>query len=132
MSNAIYPLAKQAFLSGTINMASGTIQVALVANAYTYSSTDQFWSNVSSSVVGSPVTLTSVSVTNGVFNAANATFSAVTGNQVKSAVIFNNTGTPSTSQLIAYIDSGTGLPVLPNGGDITLAWDAGTNHIFSL
>jgi hypothetical protein len=34
--------------------------------------------------------------------------------------------------LIAYIDTATGLPVTPNGGDITIAWDSGANRIFKL
>lgn len=36
------------------------------------------------------------------------------------------------SPLIAYIDTATGLPVTPNGGDITIAWDSGANKIFKL
>jgi len=38
----------------------------------------------------------------------------------------------STSRLIAWIDTGTNLPVTPNGGDITVQWDAGANRIFKL
>jgi hypothetical protein len=45
-------------------------------------------------------------------------------------VIYKHTGTESTSTLIAYIDSGTNLPVTPNGGDITVQWNA--SGIFSL
>lgn len=36
------------------------------------------------------------------------------------------------SPLIAFIDTATGLPVTPNGGDITVAWDSGANKIFKL
>ena len=40
-------------------------------------------------------------------------------------MLWLDTGTPGTSRLIAYIDSGqTGLPVTPNGGDITYTVDA--------
>ncbi len=35
-------------------------------------------------------------------------------------------------RLVAYIDSATGLPVIPNGGDITITWDSGANRIFAL
>ena len=32
-----------------------------------------------------------------------------------------------------YIDSGfTGLPVTPNGSDLTIVWDSGSNKIFKL
>ena len=39
-------------------------------------------------------------------------------------------GTEATSPLIAYIDTATGLPITPNGGDIIVTWDNGTNKIF--
>ena len=38
----------------------------------------------------------------------------------------------STSQLVAYIDTATGLPVTPNGGNIQIVWDTGANKIFAL
>jgi hypothetical protein len=34
--------------------------------------------------------------------------------------------------LIAYIDTATGLPVTPGGGDIDITWDNGSNKIFKL
>ena len=59
------------------------------------------------------------------------TFSAVTGNSVEALVLYVDTGSASTSRLVAYIDSGvTGLPVTPNGGDITITWNA--SGIFQL
>nr|WP_201787713.1 hypothetical protein [Mycobacteroides immunogenum] len=61
-----------------------------------------------------------------------STFSAVSGASVEAMVIYKDTGTVGTSPLIAYIDTATGLPVSPNGGDINIAWDTGTNKIFKL
>jgi hypothetical protein len=52
------------------------------------------------------------------------TFTAVSGASVESVNVFKDTGTPGTSNLIAYFDTGTGLPVTPNGGDITVTWNA--------
>jgi hypothetical protein len=48
-----------------------------------------------------------------------------------------NTGSPSGTQaglspLIAYIDTATGLPITPSGGDITLSWQQTTPNIFKL
>jgi hypothetical protein len=31
-----------------------------------------------------------------------------------------------------YIDAATGLPLTPNGGDVTIQWDNGANKIFKL
>lgn len=132
MANAIYPKAKESWLQGGINMASGDVRAALVDTAsYTYSASHQYYSSVSSAVVGTPVTLTSKTFTDGVFKAANSTFTAVSGATVEAVVIYVDTGNAATSPLIAYVDSGqTGLPVTPNGGDIVIAWSTGANGIF--
>jgi len=34
--------------------------------------------------------------------------------------------------VIAWFDTGTNLPVVPNGGDVTVQWDSGANRIFTL
>jgi hypothetical protein len=39
-------------------------------------------------------------------------------------VIYKDTGSSATSPLIAYIDTGTNLPASPNGGDITIQYNA--------
>lgn len=134
MANAIYPLYKQALLTGdtNIDIENGTVKVALVdTGTYTYSSAHQFLSSLSG-VVGTAQTLSTNTVTNGLFDSAtNPTFTAVSGNSVEALVIYIDTGVAGTSRLVAYIDTGvTGLPVTPNGGDITITWNA--SGIFQL
>ena len=133
MANALYPKWKEQLLQFTANnnLSSGTVKVALVTSGYTYSSTDQFYSSVSASVVGTPQTIGSKTFTNGVFDGADVTFTAVTGSQVTRLVIYIDTGSAATSPLVAYIDTGvTNLPVTPNGGDIAITWNA--SGIFAL
>lgn len=134
MANALYAKWKEQLLQFTANnnLSAGTVKVALVdTGVYTYNSADQFYSSVSSAVVGTPQTIGSKTFTNGVFDGADVTYTAVTGNSVEALVIYIDTGTASTSPLVAYIDTSvTGLPVTPNGGDITVAWN-GTG-IFAL
>lgn len=73
------------------------------------------------------------SSTAGVADANDATLATVTASSVLSSlVIFQDTGSDATSLVIAQMDTGTGLPVTPNGGDITVAFDAGANKIFKL
>jgi len=133
MANALYPKAKEAFLLGLIDVSSDTITIALVdTGEYTYSATHQYRSNVSNTAVVSTATLGSKTAVNGVFDADDATFNSVTGANCEALIIYQNTGDNSTSRLIAYIDSATGLPILPNGGDITVAFSSGSNKIFSL
>ena len=137
MASAVYPLAKQSFLSQSpsINLSSDTIKVALINTStdYTYSSSHQYLSSVTTYSGTTDQTLGTITVTNGVFNAANATFTsvAISGSKtVQALVIYKSTGTASTSPLIAYIDGFTA--VTPNGGNIVVSWDTGANKIFAL
>lgn len=133
MANAIYPLFKQATLSGGADhdMSAGTVKVALIdTGVYTYSAAHEFFSSVTG-VVGTPQTLGTKTFANGTFDAADATFTAVTGNSVEALLIYIDTGVAATSRLVAYIDTGvTGLPVTPNGGNIGITWNA--SGIFTL
>ena len=132
MANAIYPKWKEAIIQASTNSSlTGTVKAALVdTGTYTYSSTHQFYSDLSG-VVGTPGSIGTHTYTSGTFDGADVTFSAVTGNSVEAIVIYIDTGTTTTSRLVAYLDTGyTGLPVTPNGGDITITWNA--SGIFTL
>ena len=59
----------------------------------------------------------------------------MSGATINAIVIYKDTGTEATSPLIAYIDTATGLPITPNGGDIIVTWDeinSGINNLISL
>lgn len=130
MANALYELTKAKMLQAGIDMDSDDVIVILLDNTYTFSQSHDFISDLTGEVDRSG-NLTSKTFTNGVFDAADVTLTAVTGNQVTSFVIAIDSGTDSTSPLIAYFDTSvTGLPVTPNGGDIQIAWNA--SGIFKL
>lgn len=126
MANAVYPLYKQALLDADANIDLNdlTVKVALVdLGTYTYSAAHQFLSSLTG-VVGTAQTLANTTVTNGLFDADNVTFPSVSGATVEALVIYIDTGVAGTSRLVAFIDTGvTGLPVTPNGGDITVTWN---------
>lgn len=137
MANAIYPKYKEALLNASANSAitgSGTtgLYAALVdTGTYTYSSAHEFYSSLSG-VVGTDQEITTPTLTGGVVDGGDVTFSAVSGNSVEAIVIYRkNAGANTTWRLVAYIDTGqTGLPVTPNGGNITITWNA--SGIFAL
>ena len=134
MANAIYPKYKEALISGgsNVNLSSGTVKVALVdTGTYTYSASHDFYDDVSAAVVGTPQTIGSKSVTSGTFDGADVTFTTVSGASCEALVIYVDSGSAATSPLVAYIDTSvTGLPVTPNGGDISIVWNA--SGIFTL
>jgi len=47
-------------------------------------------------------------------------------------LLINETGASQSSLVGPVIDTATGLPFLPNGGDVSIAWDNGANKIFKL
>lgn len=62
----------------------------------------------------------------GAYDAADTTFSTVSGDAADYLTVHKDTGTPATSPLAVVFDSvTTGLPVTPNGGDIVVQWAAG-------
>lgn len=129
MAAALYPLAKQALLSATINIPTDTIKCALVdTGVYTFSAAHQFLSSLTG-VVGTAVTMTTKTVALGVFDADDTAFTAVTGASIEAVVIYKDTGVAASSPLIAFID---GISVVPSGGDIIVVWDSGANKIFAL
>lgn len=138
MANALYNLYKNAAMTtGAPNLVSDTIKAMLVTSAYVPNlNTDQYASTPAANRVAGTTdqTLATKSVTLGVFDVTvDPTWLAVAaGATAKFVVLYKDTGTPSTSPLIACLDTITNFPVTTNGGDITVQWDNGANKIFAL
>lgn len=134
MANGLYDKGREGFLDGSIDWDTDIIKIALIDTGLYIPNlaTHTFWSDVSAGLVGTAMTLGLKTVTAGVADAADVTFTAVTGATVEALVIYKDTGIATTSRLIAFIDTGTGLPVTPNGGDIIVVFDSGVNRIFKL
>ena len=90
------------------------------------------YDEVDGATVVATTNVTVSSITGGVVTLSGAiTFSTVTGDAADYLTVWKNSGSPATSPLIITWDSAsTGLPVTPNGGDITATW--GTNVLVTL
>lgn len=135
MANALYDKARESFLKGEINWAANDIKAVLVDLAdYTPNlSTHQYLSDVPAGArVATSTNLAGKTTTAGVADADNVTWPSVTGDPSEALILYADSGSAGTSRLIAFIDTATGLPVTPNGGDIIVAWDDGANKIFKL
>jgi len=142
MASAIYPLYKEAVLSAAPNSSlnqgdatNGPYCSLIDEGTYTYSTAHQFYSSAVASAVGTAngVQLTTPTVAAGTFDAADITFTAVTGVSVEALIIYrHNSGANTTWLLVSLLESDyiTGLPVQPNGGDILITWHA--SGIFTL
>jgi len=134
MANTVYPKGKKAILDGDVDFLTDTMKIVLIDVTYTYSTAHDFLDDIAAGDrVATSSALASKTTTDGAFDAADVTFTALTGNTVTSWVLFKDTGTASTSQLIAYFDTVSGggaLSFTPNGGNFSLSFGAG--GIFSI
>lgn len=135
MANALYDKGREGFLDGSIDWDTDTIKAVLVdAGTYTInlSTHDNLDDIPAGARVATSAALGSKTVTAGVADAADVTFTAVSGATVEYIILYKDTGVEATSRLICAFDTATGLPATPNGGDIVVAWDNGANKIFKL
>lgn len=105
-----------------------TIKAALIDAGTTTPNvaTHDFWDDLVGAIVGSAVTLSGVTYPSaGTVDCADFTFTAVTGASAENLVLFKSTGVNSTSPLLVNYDTfSAGMPVTPNGGDITVTVNA--------
>jgi len=118
MADSLYDYGREGFLAGDIDWDGDNIKLVLIdeADDTINLASDQ---DLADRAAGSR-------------DAANVTFTAVTGDQAESIDCYQDTGTEATSRLIFNIDAATNLPVTPNGGDIVCQWSDGSNKIFRL
>ena len=141
MANAVFPLALEGFIAGEIDLNDAVIKAAFV-RGYTYSASHKFVSDVVSAggtLNGVSAALTTKTVTAGVFDAddttASTTASAVNHGILlfQASAVTGGTDVATTAQrVIAYYDTGTGLPIQPGTGSTPITWDSGTNKILKL
>lgn len=134
MANAIYPKYKEALLSAAnnVSLVDGTVKVSLIDNEeIVYNSSIEFYSELNETGVIATTTVANTSVTNGLFNGDDVTFTTVTGDQSEAILFWIDTGDANTSRVVAYLDTGiSGLPITPNGSDIDIQWNV--SGIFQL
>lgn len=131
--------ANGVFTVTVVNATNFTLDGSTGNGAYTSSgfvirlSVDQYLSDIPSGArIATSSNLTTKTSTKGVADADDVTFTSVSGAQSEAIVLYKDTGTAGTSPLILFADNYTGLPVTPNGANIVLQWDNGSNRIFSL
>ncbi len=137
MANALFNSYRNLVLGAGLNLSSLTIKAMFVDHGVDTpaTATDAFISDILSgarvpAIASCPAlgtkTLGSVGV--GVFDAADAVFTALSGASVESLILFEDSGVEATSDLLDFWDTATGLPLTPNGGDVTVQWSASGIH----
>ena len=135
MANALFGIGRANFLIGDIHWDSDNIKFTFVDSTdYTLAiDTHDYYDDITAGGrVGTSGNLSSKTYALGVADAADETVNTVTGDQFEYIILWMDSSVEATSPLIACIDTATGLPCTPNGGNITVQWDAGANKIFKL
>jgi len=136
MANALYDKGRENFLGGDIDWDAHEIRVLFhdedddPVNLATDDALDDILAAARVAVGASG--LASKTKTDGVADAADWVMPTVSGDQFESIDLYKHTGVESTSLLLCNIDTATGLPCTPNGGDITVQWQATSPNIFKL
>ena len=61
----------------------------------------------------------------GVFDAVDTVFTSLSGDASEQLILFEDSGSEATSDVVCFWDTATGLPLTPNGANVTAAWAAG-------
>lgn len=133
MPNQRYPKAAERQLTTGLNLAAGVVKAQLIDLAeYTFNAAHEFLVSVPSAArIGAPVTLTGKSVTDGVFDAADVTFSGLTSApSIEALLIYVEVTNDADSYLLHLIDTATGLPIAAGATGGSVTWDNGANKIF--
>lgn len=135
MANALFDSGREGFLAGDIAWDTDDIRCCLV-RGYTFSAAHTALSDITGAggtIVQSSSAFGTKTTTAGVADAADVLFTAVpAGSPITSVIIYKEGATDAARKVIAFVDTGTGLPITPTGADITVAWSNGANKIFKL
>ena len=134
MASTQYTKGIYGLISGSIDLLNDNLKLVLVDTAgYTADlDADEFLSaipladRVATSPNLSSKTLSIDTSTNPdqvMFDAADGTFTAVSGDGTEAVVLFKDTGDPATSPLISYYDGAT-VQLTPNGNDVNFTISA--------
>jgi hypothetical protein len=135
MANALYDRGRQGFLAGEIDWDADDIRLAAIDEAddtINLSTDEDLADRASAAIVATSASFTGKTTTAGVADAADVVLTSVSGDTFESLDIYQHTGNAATSLLIANIDTATGLPLTPDGGNVEISWDNGANRIFRL
>lgn len=123
--NAVYPAFLEELWQAGIDVTAVDLRLEAVSGDYVYSAADMVVDDLTGRLATSPV-LTGVSVSGRDLTVDSTTFSAVgPGDDVEAVVMFVDSGSDATSQLVAFIARRADtvpLVVVTDGGPITIDW----------
>lgn len=141
MANAAYTNFKAGVLGADFDLVVASVKAMLV-RGYTFSAAHVTVADVvaaGGTVNGTSSALTTPTVTGGVFDADDTAITTVASasNHVlivaQTSAVTGGADLPTSGQLlIAFYDTGTGLPIQPGTGSTTVTWSSGSAKILAV
>lgn len=141
MANGYFTAMAEGLMDGSIDLDTASIKVALV-RGYTFSAAHRHVSDVTGAggtINGTSAALTGKTVTGGVFDADDTTISATASASAHGLLLFQSSAAAggadvaaTAQRLIAWFDTGTGLPIQPGTGTVTVTWPAASPKILKV
>ncbi len=139
----LYDSAREGFLAGEIVWkVDGSVIKAAAVRGYTFNVAHKFFSEVTGAggTVAATATLGSLTNAAGIADAADSSLGSIPeGASIPHLIIYQASAVaggidlPAAEQrLIAFLDRGSGLPILPNGQPVTVTWSPGADRIFRI
>ena len=130
----IYDTARQFFATGSINLATATIGVTLVnTTLYTFNAEHDNLNDIPVAARIASSSLSNVAVSSGRLDADNIDIPSVAVNSViNGVVLFVSTANSSTSTLLFIQSEGVGFPATPDGGTVTVNFEASDPFILKI
>lgn len=133
MASTLFDLGREGIGDGSIDLLTDDIRVMLVRSTYVLDQTDKFLADLGAVDNGRSAALAGKVIPLGVFDANDTSLTATAANASNALILFKHTGSDATARLIAYIDTGTGLPFTPAAGqNVAITWDNGANKILKI
>lgn len=140
MANASFTTFRTGLMTGLFDLDTAVIKVACI-RAYTFQADHLYMSDVTGAgaVVNGTATLTGVTITDGVLDANDAVI-GTTADPANHYLIVYQASAPTggadlpanQQRLIWYFDTGTGLPIVPGTGSLTVTWPNTAGKIYKL
>lgn len=141
MANAAFNRFKSGIQLADYDFTVASIKASLV-RGYVFDATHSTVADVTGAggvLNGTTAALSNPSVTNGVFDADDSSLSATASASnhflllYQSSAVTGGADVPANQQLlIALFDTGTGLPIQPGTGTVTVAWSNGAAKILAV
>jgi hypothetical protein len=138
--SGVFTPGLEGLLTGQIDLDTAVIKAAFV-RGYTFSAAHKFVSDVTGAggtINGASAALT-MSVVGGVVDAGDTTVTTTASAVDHGILLYQSSAVgggadvaASAQRVIAWYDSGTGLPIQPGSGATPITWDNGTNKLLKV